>query len=211
MASEMTRTIYTWTRGLHLYLGLFLSPFVVVFAISVFCLNHNWFPGGHSETLRRTVPGVRIPEGIEKLQGRERVDAIRPLLDRIGVRGEIGFVNWRARDGRLIVPVALPGQETVVDVDLRQAVASIETTDTGAWNATVYLHKSPGPHNVALRGNWWPTRVWGWFADGVVYIVLFLSLSGIYLWTAMRAERRTGLLLLCVGALSFVGLIYALL
>ncbi len=207
----MTRKIYLWTRDLHLYAGLFLSPFVIVFAVSVFWLNHNWYPGGRSESQHRTVPGVDIPAGLEKLQGRERVDAIRPLLDRLGVHGEIGFVNWRARDGRLIVPVGLPGRQSVVDLDLRRETASIETTDTGAWDATAYLHKSPGPHNAALRGNWWLTWVWGWFADGAVYTVLFLSLSGIYLWTALRAERKTGLLMLGAGALSFFGLVYALL
>jgi hypothetical protein len=37
----------------------------------------------------------------------------------------------------------------------------------------------------------------------------FLTLSGVYLWIALRAERRIGLTLLSLGALSFFGLIYA--
>ena len=33
--SEMGKRFYLVTRDLHLYLGLFISPFVLVFAISV--------------------------------------------------------------------------------------------------------------------------------------------------------------------------------
>ena len=32
----MPRTFYIWTRDLHLYLGLLVSPFLILFAVSVF-------------------------------------------------------------------------------------------------------------------------------------------------------------------------------
>ena len=35
------RRFYLVTRDLHLYVGLFLSPFVLVFAVSVFYLVHG--------------------------------------------------------------------------------------------------------------------------------------------------------------------------
>jgi hypothetical protein len=47
-------------------------------------------------------------------------------------------------------------------------------------------------------------------ADATVYLVLFISFSGIYLWYVLRAERAVGLLLLGAGALSFFGMAYAL-
>ncbi len=42
-----------------------------------------------------------------------------------------------------------------------------------------------------------------------VYLIFFLSLSGLYLWTALRSERRVGLILLASGALTFWGMVYA--
>jgi hypothetical protein len=66
----------------------------------------------------------------------------------------------------------------------------------------------PGPHNLAIRGNWIGTRAWGWLADATVFLLLFLTVSGIYLWYAIRAERRIGVALLTAGAVSFFGLIY---
>lgn len=68
----------------------------------------------------------------------------------------------------------------------------------------------PGPHNVNIRGNWIFTRIWGWLAGGTVYLLLFLSASGIYLWTAFKAERRTGLILLGSGVLSLMAIILAI-
>jgi hypothetical protein len=53
-------------------------------------------------------------------------------------------------------------------------------------------------------------QLWRWLADATSYGVLFLSLSGVYLWATLRAERRLGLALLAAGALTFFGLLYAL-
>ena len=35
---------YQWTRQLHLYLGLFICPFILLFAVSTIFLNHRWGP-----------------------------------------------------------------------------------------------------------------------------------------------------------------------
>jgi hypothetical protein len=68
----------------------------------------------------------------------------------------------------------------------------------------------PGPHNTALRGNTAYMQVWRVLADVTTCGVLFLTLSGIYLWAVLKAERRVGLALLSLGAVSFFGLVYAL-
>jgi hypothetical protein len=79
------------------------------------------------------------------------------------------------------------------------------------WESLSYLHKIPGPHNVAIRGNWLGTRVWRVLADATIYLLLFISLSGVYLWWAIKAERRIGLTLLTAGAVTLFGLIFAIL
>jgi hypothetical protein len=53
-------------------------------------------------------------------------------------------------------------------------------------------------------------RIWRWLADGTVYVVMFLTISGVYLWAVLRAERRIGLALIVAGAISFFGSLYAL-
>jgi hypothetical protein len=207
------RRLYPIVRDLHLYLGLFISPFVLVFACSVFFLVHAWLPrmtGAQGRSPRRTATGLRLPPNLDRLENRQRVDAVRLVLDQLGVTGEIYSIRHLPREHKLVIAVSLPGRETTVDLDYAQRVAMITPRDTGLAEAFVYLHKSPGPHLALIRGNWAMTQVWRFLADAAVYVLLFLSLSGIYLWTVLRAERTVGLVLIGVGAMSFFGMVYAL-
>jgi len=86
----------------------------------------------------------------------------------------------------------------------------ISRRSTGILESVAYLHKMPGPHNADLRGNWFWIQFWQWLADGTVYLLLFISASGVYLWFAIKAERRIGIALLAAGALCFVGFVYVL-
>jgi hypothetical protein len=205
------RRLYLLTRDLHLYVGLFLSPFVLVFAVSVFYLVHGLAvrPSPGPPDLSRTVADIEVTPDIAELQGRARVDALRPVLERLDVRGEIDFVRHMASAHRLIVPVRLPGLDTVVTIDYEQRTANVTSRNHPLREAFVYLHKMPGPHNADVRGNSGLIRVWRVVADATAYLLLFITISGIYLWVALRAERRIGLLLLLTGAATFWGLVYA--
>ena len=205
------RRLYLITRDLHLYIGLFLSPFVLIFAVSVFYLVHGAAtratPGPFDPS--RAVAGVPITPEIARLQGRARVDALRPVLEELDVRGEIDFVRHIANEHRLVVPVRVPDRDTVVDIDYEQRTATVTTHKHGIGDPVVYLHKMPGPHNSDLRGNSRLIRLWRVGADATVYLLLFITLSGIYLWAVLKAERRVGLVFLLAGTVTFWGLVYA--
>lgn len=206
------RRFYLVTRDMHLYIGLFLSPFVLVFAVSVLYLVHglsNRPAPGRSDP-SRTFANVRVNPEIAKLQGRARVDALRPVLEQLEVHGEIDFVRHAASEHRLIVPVRLPHRDSVVTIDYEQGTATVTSRKHGIGDAVVYLHKMPGPHNADVRGNSGLIRMWRLGADATVYLLLFVTVSGIYLWAVLRAERRVGLLLLLAGAGTFWGLVYAI-
>jgi hypothetical protein len=205
----MGRTFYIWTRDLHLYIGLALSPLVLLFAISVILLDHPSIPLGGAEVVRNTSATVQIPENLEHAEGMARAQAMQQIMHQVGVVGEIGYI-YTPGQHRMVAPIFRPGSEITLDVNLSTHVASVEERKTGLWAALIYLHKSPGPHNANIRGNWSYTRAWRWLADASAYLLLFISASGIYLWWVIRAERKIGLLLLGAGALSFMGVIYAI-
>jgi len=195
--------------SLHLYAGMFLAPFVTLFAVSVFVVNHFPVRPQLAES-RREVPGLDLPAGVESLEARARIQKLRPLLDRLNVRGEAGFIRYLPEEQRLIIPVSTPSSEAVVDLHLRERVAVITSRQTGLLRASVYLHKMPGPHLANIKGNWVWTRVWGIFADAIVYLIFLTTATGIWLWWLVRSERRAGLLWLTVGAVVFLGVVCAL-
>jgi len=202
--------VYRILRDLHLYLGLFVSPFVLLFAVSVFFLNHGKVMASGGRPLP-TCEALSIPADISDAQGRDAVDRVRQVLDQCRVRGEVGSIRNEREAQRLTVVVWKPGSETTVVMDVARRSATLSRRATTVWETISYLHKSPGPHLVAIRGNWLWTRVWRWFADGTIYLLLFISATGVYLWLAIRAERRAGIVLLAIGAFSFFGTIYAIL
>src|SRR5262249_54511588 len=71
---RMSKPTYRILRDLHLYFGLFISPFVLVFSISVFFLVHAWMPAGDSQSIKRVVPDLPLPVNVDQL-------SVRPLID----------------------------------------------------------------------------------------------------------------------------------
>jgi hypothetical protein len=122
----------------------------------------------------------------------------------------VGWIQHLAKENRLVVPVTVPGRITTVTIDVAKREARIEEQSTGLASALVALHKSPGPHLVGLRMNWIYVRVWYWLADATVYLLLFSTLSGVYLWYLLRSARRIGIVLLAAGAVSLFSLVHAL-
>ena len=207
----MKGRFYLLTRDLHLYFGLFISPFVLVFCVSVFFLVHSWIPKFAPEAVHtRVASGLNLPGDLQKLSGRPMIDALRPILKNMNVPGEIGFYRYMVKEEKLIIPITIPGRTATVTINLATHEATILTRETGLADALVTLHKSPGQHGPAIRMNWVYMKAWLWFADATVYLTLFISVSGIYLWYVLRAERRVGIILLFAGALTFFGMAYVL-
>jgi len=207
--SPAEKALYRWTRDLHLCLGLFVSPFVIAFAVSVFFLNHAKVDQAVAASVV-TIRDVTIPAGLDVARGREAAERARELVNQAGLTGEIGFVRYVRSEQRVVIPVSRPRLEATVDVDLARRVAVISQRPTGLLESVAYLHKMPGPHNADLRGNWFWIRLWRWPADWTVYALLFISASGLYLWFAIKAERRMGLAVLAAGAVCFAAYVYVL-
>jgi hypothetical protein len=206
----MKGRFYRLTRDLHLYLGLFISPFVLVFSVSVFFFVHSWIQKPGPEIAHtRVVSALILPGDLPKLSGRPLIDALKPILKGVNVPGEIGFVRHLIKEEMLIIPVSIPGRATTVSINLTNRDATIVTRETGLADALMTLHKSPGEHAPTLVMNWFYIKAWRWFADATACLTLFISISGLYLWYVLRAERKIGYILLAAGTLTFFGIAYA--
>jgi hypothetical protein len=189
-------------RQLHCYFGLFLSPFLGVFAVSAILFNHPW-PASPAATTQRQI-SLQVPDGLKGL------DLAREIMRQADVWGEIVFISEQAQGARLVFPIERPGRKTNIRADLPAKTATIEERPTTWVEALTFLHKFPGPHVVSIRGNWFFTRLWGVLADGTVYLLVLASVTGLYLWLVAKSERKAGLLCLAAGCLSFAAILLAL-
>jgi hypothetical protein len=193
-----SKLLYDWTRRLHFYFGLFVSPFILIFSVSTIMLNHGWQPVPQEFTY--TVP-LPIDESLKGAQ------LVSQLTSQLNLRGEI-IGNGVVRDNKTMIVVMRPGatRRIVVDTKARQAEVTLRTF--GFLDTMRYLHMNPGPHKPT---RWIFGKLWGWVADTTVYLTLFLTVSGVFMWLVLKSERRLGLLALGAGCLSFGASTYALL
>ncbi len=206
--SSFSKGFYLWSRDIHLYVGLFASPYVIVFALSTILLNHNWNFVGNAE-VEEWEAQVELAEGLEpREQGFH-------IVEQLGLQGEVGLARKmpaaRAQlyPGQEVVQVGVgkPGQNTRIEVDPATGQARIKQTTSGAMRAIIEMHMRPGPHVPRSFMNWIFSKIWAALSDTVVYLLLFLSISGIYLWFVLKAERKIGWIMTVAGLGSFAFII----
>ena len=143
---------------------------------------------------------------VQLSEGLEGTDLVNEVLAQLELSGEVAG-RGLVRDNQTVIRVARPGMVKIVTVNLADQQATVVERTNGLLGAINYLHFNPGLHRVP---KWGMTLFWGWVADATVYLTLFLTVSGIYLWLVLKAERKTGLIMLGGGIVSFVTILLAL-
>ncbi len=196
------RKFYLQIRLLHLYLGIFISPFLLIFGLGVLTFNHP-------DLVNRVYSVETLPTQRIKLADMSYeipdLELAKNIMSKVNINGEISYV---ARNKNFIsFPVNEPGLETIVKVNLNNDSVFFTQRTEGFLRSLSYLHSMPGPHNMNVRGNSTFMKIWRILADTVVYFVLFLTASGIILWYFIKKERKTGIYALFTGIVFFSGII----
>ncbi len=195
--SKNPKRLYRWNRLLHLYLGVALSPLLLLFAVTAILLNHGVTPSP-------VIAETRVPiVWDETLSGEAWV---KDILEQLDLTGEV-VGRGQVRNGRTVIRVARPGNAKIITLTAGESEAVISDRSFGLVDTMRYLHLNPGPHKSPT---WIGSIAWGWVADATVYITLILTVTGIYLWLVLKAERKAGLVALGSGALAFAAILYAL-
>ena len=193
-------------HALHIYFGLFISPFILIFSISVLALNHMGF-------LNHINPVRYLPEIRTKLDNipYDTTDLLtaKAIISKLGIKGEIDFII--KNEDQISFPVNKPGIITRVKVNIHTDSVVITRQIEGSLRAMNYLHIMPGQHNAKIRGNSLFLKIWRLIADAIVYLLLFLILSGVFLWYYLKLERGKGFYVIIFGILFFIGLLFIIL
>lgn len=188
---------YPPVRALHLYAGLFVSPFILIFSLSVLALNHAGWLNKKSPVQKETEIKTRIDKFPADTSD---LSTAKDIIYKLKIDGEVDFISKRAN--HFSFPVTRPGLRLYIDVDTLTKDVSIKTETEGTLRAMNYLHKMPGPHNENIRGNSTFLKAWRVLADTVVYLLLFLSASGVFLWYFLKVERKIGVFSIGLGVVT---------
>ena len=195
--SRRSKRFYHWNRQLHLYLGVAVSPFLLVFAVTTLVLNHG---GRQNPTDSKTTVSVQLDKGLE---GKALV---ADVLEQLDLSGEV-IGNGQVRNGRAMIRVARPSGAMIVNLDIEKSEALVTHRAFGFMDRLRYLHLNPGPHKSP---SWIMSKAWGWVADTTVYITLLLTLTGVYMWAVLKSERKAGLFALGSGVIAFTAILVGL-
>ena len=189
-----------WMRALHLYTGLFLVPWMIVYAVSAFCLNHNeWFTEGLNpaqkwENVRELdfTPGPGFPQTSE-----EQALAILGHVDLVGPHRITGEPD----DNQLVIfRYCATGHYRVSWYPPRSQVVVDRLLPTSFYSVVNSLHFQHGyrPYFAHLA--------WAIIVDATTTSTIIWVISGIYLWARRPRKRLLGGLCLVAGTLLFVAL-----
>ena len=166
---------------IHLYGGLLCASYLVIFGLSSLNYNHHpafTEPGTEKVTYERTVSVQDIPDN------RALSSAIRDSLGLMGY--PLPWETRRDTSGVLHFSLVRPGKKYIIHFFPPEHRVRVEETRRGYWEVIRQLHglmSLPGAPFMSL---------WGIYKELCVWVVLFSSASGVYLWTARRSERRIG-------------------
>jgi len=201
------KSSYNPIRQFHLYLGLFVAPFLLIFGLSILVINHDWSIWGLKKELKskEVVSVSNLPVVTQK---KPTLSLVKSILQKMGITGEIGWYRLNKKNNVLFVMVRKPGVYLDIDINLSKATAEISKRQTGFFDKLVYLHMSPGPHNNWHDRSWSITKFWWVLVDFFVYALMFIVGSGLYMWLLIKTERKAGLFWCSAGFVTFFSLVY---
>lgn len=191
---KFTRTV----RRLHLYLGLFLLSWFVMYAIGGLVFSHGsyfgkWYQDGKPDwTVRFDRPYDRpVPQDAE----------LRPLAKQIledaGLKGCFGVHRPNQRQLKVWVFSFLSRTRLTYFVDQKRLLAEDQRF---RWD-----HFFTGMHaRGGFQQEWILADAWGVVVDLICTGIVLWVISGVYMWWKVRRLRFWGTIALGGGVLCFV-------
>ena len=191
--------MYNVIRKIHLYSGLVILVFLMMYFVSGYVMIHRpWF-GGQSG---KPPPGVRT-ESLAGYTGPREPEALAAyVVERFQLHGRANVPPPARQPQKSIrFNVVRPGMIQQVDIPRDGDTVTVTTTRENLAGVLVQLHRVHG-----YGGGWvWNTFVF--FNDVASASCILFALSGVYLWWKTAKRRIWGMLCLAASCAYTIGTI----
>lgn len=181
-------------RRSHLYLALFLTPWILMYTVSTFAMNHAHL--FRDPSLPRTPPVYTLER--ELVYPGDLPSAPQDIAQQLLLSLNLDGAHSVARplpDGRLVINrlhATTPRRITYTPADKRVVV---ERMVFEGPRFLEQIHRRRGyQHPYTLDD------LWAFSVDLTIAGLLLLAFTGIWMWWELRATRKWGALALAAGA-----------
>lgn len=190
-------------RRAHLYLGMLLMPWVMVYAVSTVLFNHHGWFEKHRATEPQWLPlwekdyTFDVPSGGDGLR-----EAAGRIMEENGLKGAFGAQRQGQRLNIQVMNFWEP-KRLIFDLEKKQLRAEKKKF---AWpEVLVRLHFRVGYGQPGFLN-----KLWAFFVDLFCVTMLVWIATGLYLWWKLPVTRRWGFITIGAGAASIVALLLTL-
>jgi hypothetical protein len=192
------RTLESWNRKLHYYLGLYFLFFLWLFSATGLMLNHQqWFRNLYERAQSSHEFSIDSPAG-DTL-----VEQSRDVMRQLNLQGEIDFPRsqpvWH-----IDFNVSRPNGSAQVRVDLSAKEAYVREFQNGRLHAFQIFHTFSGSrfNQPASERDWLVTTMWVWAMDALCAGLVVMVGGSYYMWWRLKKRKALGVAMLTAGVVS---------
>lgn len=186
-------------RRTHLYLGLLLTPWFVLYAVSGFVFNHpKVFRSAGSDSATWQLCYDRPYRMPTVREGNEDAAAEKLLRDQ-GLTGRY-WTDWTDHDDFVVYRPRFLNTIRLT-YDGRRSRIRVEEQSLGLAEFLTSAHVRSGfdfPYILEV--------LWSCIVDVVALAILFWIVSGLYIWWRLDRFRRWGWIAIAAGLITFISL-----
>lgn len=192
-------------RVAHLYTGIFLAPWMLVYAASAFCLNHGpWM----TKNLKITPPVWEVVRKVDFTPGEDfphaQAEQAKAILQHLELDGAHRFIGQPNRNQMVLLRIAGGGNYRVT-WRKQSGLLVVEKQPLSFYRLMHFLHFKGGYQQPYLAHILWAVVV-----DAVAVTMVFWVVSGIYIWARRPRKRLLGGICIAAGCLLFLLLVILL-
>lgn len=187
-------------RRVHLYLGMLLIPWVLIYALSTFTFNHrDWFRGQFNQPdswvqLWKKEFKADVPRQQPKLK-----EWARGVLDENGIKG-----GFNVRQNPQSVLINFIQFRNPIRVTYRknsgQLLAEQKRTTLAEMMVRMHVRHGYGRDGVLYDS-------WAFVVDLVCFAIIAWVATGLYMWWKIPSTRKAGWMAILSGLATFLLLV----
>ena len=199
--------IIYWNHRFHIYIGLFLILFILLFSFSGLLLNHGQWEFASFWKERKE---VEIVTTLTIPANPDSTALLHNLMEQLNLSGEI--INVKRFPSGINFRVMKPGTIHDIQVDLTNGKCVRKELVYNWYGKIRTLHTFNGSNKMKpeVKPNWLLTKTWSSTMDAVAIGLIFLCISSWIMWFKIRRKYTYGWIILFIGFGTAVFFIFLL-